>query len=213
VKNGGRLFIASPSFTGEFRAEFVESLVGTIKDCAQNGIKTLFKPFPGLHWIDIARDVIAHVFLHTDCTHMLQIDADLGWPAEAARRLLEHDKDVIGGAYPVKSDEVNLYPVHCEPGQGLVRATGLPGGFLMVRRNVIETMSERPKYGVSVLGYGHMQVAPLFTREFRDGGYTGEDFMFCERAAGHGFELWLDPDIEFAHVGPKAWRGTYRDVQ
>lgn len=209
-----RLFIASPSFSGAYCSEYVESLVATIKDCQQHGIKTLYKSLPGLHWIDIARDVLAHLFLHSDCTHMLQIDADLGWSAHAARQLIAHDKDVIGGAYPIKADAVHHFPVVCEDGKGLVKADGLPGGFLMIKREVIERMSARPKYKCSVLPYGELQVAPLFTREMREDGYTGEDFMFCRRAIAEGFGLWLDPDIDFSHVGAKAWRGNYaKDMQ
>ncbi len=208
--DSGRLFIASPSFTGDFCSEYVSSLVETVKDCSQHGIKTLYRSLVGMHWIDIARDTLAHVFLQTDCTHMLQIDSDLGWPAHAARQLLSHDKDVIGGAYPIKSDLLEAFPVDCEPGSGLRRANGLPGGFLMVRRNVIETMSERPKYGATSMDFGALQVAPLFTRDMRADSYTGEDFMFCRRAASDGFEVWLDPDIEFSHVGRKAWTGRYQ---
>lgn len=204
-----KLFIASPSFSGTYCGEYVESLVATIKDCQQHGIQTLYKTLPGLHWIDIARDVLAHLFLHSDCTHMLQIDADLGWPAHAARQLIGHDKDVIGAAYPIKSDALRYFPTVCESGKGLVRAEGLPGGFLMVKREVIERMSNRPKYKCCVLPYGELQVAPLFTREMRDDGYTGEDYMFCRRAAEDGHEVWLDPDIDFAHVGTKAWHGNY----
>lgn len=207
---GERLFICSPSYSGTYCHEYVESLVATIKDCQQHDIKTLYKSLPGLHWIDIARDVLAHLFLQSDCTHMLQIDADIGWSADAARQLIAHDKDVIGGAYPIKTDVMHHFPVACDDGAGLVKATGLPGGFLLVKREVIERMSAaRPKYKCCALPYGELQVAPLFTREMREDGYTGEDFMFCRRATADGYEIWLDPDIDFAHVGAKAWHGNY----
>lgn len=196
-----RLFIGSPSFSATYCHEYVTSLVDTIKDLQQHGIKTVYKSLPGMHWIDIARDVLAHIFLHTDCTHMLQIDADLGWSPDAARRMIDADKDVVGGLYSIKSDEVEHYPV---------RHDGLPGGFLMVKRHVIESMaSARTPYSVCVLPYGEMKVAPLFTREMRADGYTGEDFMFCRRAIEDGYQLSVFDDIDFSHVGPKAWKSNY----
>lgn len=196
----GRLFIASPAYSATYCAEYVESLVGTVKDCSNNGIKTLYKQVNGVHWIDIARDILAHIFLHTDCTHMLQIDADLGWSPDAPRRMIEQDKPIIGGVYPYRTD-IEHYPAN---------PNGLPGGFMMVRRDVIETMAAGlPKYTCAALPWGEMQVAPLFIREMRADGYTGEDFMFCKRAMAAGFDLCIEPDIDFSHVGQKTWRGNY----
>jgi hypothetical protein len=201
----GRLFIASPAYSATYCAEYVESLVNTIKDCSNYDIPTLYKQVNGVHWIDIARDILAHIFLHTDCTHMLQIDADLGWSPDAPRRMMATDKSIIGGAYPYKSDDITSYPVKPE---------SLPGGFLMVKREVIEKMEQGlPKYKCASLPYGELSVAPLFTREMRADGYTGEDFMFCKRAKAAGFDLAIEPDIDFAHVGLKAWRGNYGKTQ
>ena len=198
----GRLFIASPAYSASYCAEYVDSLVATIKDCSSHDIPTLYKQVNGVHWIDIARDILAHVFLHTDCTHMIQIDADLGWSPDAPRRMMASDKPIIGGAYPYKSDALTSYPVGPD---------GLPGGFLMVKREVIEKMAAGlPKYKCSSMPYGELQVAPLFTREMRADGYTGEDFMFCKRAKAAGFDLAIEPDIDFAHVGIKAWKGNYK---
>lgn len=198
MNEAGRLFIASPAFSGTYCAEYVESLVATTKDCSAHGIKTLYKQVNGVHWIDIARDILAHIFLLSDCTHMIQIDSDLGWDADAPRRMMERNLPIIGGIYPFRAD-VPSFPF----AEG-----GLPGGFLMVRRDVIEKMSHGlPRYKCSALQYGELHVAPLFTRDMRADGYTGEDFAFCRRAISHGYGLAVDTDIEFAHVGTKAWRG------
>ena len=201
---GERVFICSPSFDGDYCAPFTESLVGSIKDLSQHGIKTAYKPLVGLHWIDIARDILAHVFLQTDCTHMLQIDADLGWSADAPRRMLARNVPVVGGVYPIKAD-VPLWPVKRDGGA----VTGLPGGFLMVRRDVIESLSVGPTYKCASMQFGALEVHHLFTREFRDGGYVGEDYAFCNRVIGAGYALDIEPDISFIHVGKKEWHGNF----
>lgn len=198
TETAGRLFIASPAYSGTFCAEYVESLVATAKDCSAHGIKTLYKQVNGVHWIDIARDILAHIFLQSDCTHMIQIDSDLGWSPDAPRRMMERNLPIIGGVYPYRAD-VEAWPM---------MESGLPGGFLMVRRDVIEKMSHGlQRYKCSALQYGELHVAPLFTRDMRADGYTGEDFAFCQRAISHGYGLAVDTDIEFAHVGTKSWRG------
>lgn len=195
---GERLFICSPSYSGAYCHQYVESLVATVKDCGQHQIPTAYKSLHGVHWIDIARDILAHVFLHSDCTHMLQIDDDLGWSADAPRRMLSRGADVIAGIYPIKDDS-GIFPI----------AGGLPGGFLMVRREVIERMSEGKKYRASCLQFGEQRVASLFTRQFTDDSYVGEDFAFCRRARDAGFSLSAETDIDFVHVGRKAWAGNY----
>lgn len=202
---GERLFICSPSFDGDFCAPYTESLVGTIKDLRD--IKTAYKTVVGVHWIDIARDILAHLFLKSDCTHMLQIDSDLGWSPDAPRRMLARNAPVIGGAYPIKAG-VPMYPVKHD-GEAIA---GLPGGFLMVRRDVIERLSVDP-YQCASMQYGQLQVHHLFTREFFSGGYRGEDYAFCNRARSAGYELSLEPDIDFVHVGKKAWHGNYSNDQ
>lgn len=201
---GERLFICSPSFDGDFCAPFTESLAGSIKDLAQHDIKTVYKTLVGVHWIDIARDILAHAFLRSDCTHMLQIDSDLGWSPDSPRRMLAKNAPVIGGAYPIRAD-VSAYPVKHDDGA----VTGLPGGFLMVRRDVVERLSVGPTYRCASMQFGAHEVHHLFTREFTSGGYIGEDYAFCNRVRNSGYELSLEPDINFVHVGKKAWNGNY----
>lgn len=205
-----RLFIASPSYTQSFCSGYVESLANTIKDLHDHGIRTLYKTVDGVHWIDIARDVLAHVFLHTNCTHMIQIDSDLAWDADAPRRMLDSGKDIVGGAYRIKSGAVNTYAVKDKNNE----LQGLAGGFVMVSRKVIEDMSARVQpYSVSTLQYGLLSVAPLYTREFSGGSYVGEDYMFCRRAIEAGYELSLLDDINFRHYGIKSWDGNYKDYK
>lgn len=207
-----RILLATPSYSGDYCSAYVRSVVAATKDLAAHGVKTLHITLDGLHWIDIARDALAALFLRSDCTHMLQIDADVGFPADAARQLLAHDVDIVGGAYPCKSDEARVYPARVGERVGsLLRSEGLPGGFMLVSRDVIERMSNgAPRYPVATLDYGVIDCAPLYTREMRADGYTGEDFMFCRRAIAAGFDCWLEPDITFEHVGRKAWRGNYQ---
>jgi hypothetical protein len=55
--------------------------------------------------IDRARNSLAHIFLKTDCTHLLFIDADIRFEADHVMALFEFDKDIIAGIYPKK--EIN----------------------------------------------------------------------------------------------------------
>jgi len=197
-----KLFVVSPSYSGQFCGQYVESLAATIKDLESHGIKTLHKTVLGVHWIDIARDIAAHVFLHTNCNYMLQIDDDLGWDHTAPRRMIETGEKILGGVYPLKTDLI-----------AEVRApeNRVPGGFLLVHREVIQTMTDIHKdksYVCSSLQYGKLTVAPLFQRVFKEGGYVGEDYAFCDRAVAAGYNVKTFKGIEFSHVGIKEWKGS-----
>ena len=49
-----------------------------------------------------ARDDLTHVFLKSKHTHLLFIDADIQFDPEAIAKMVEADKDIIGGCYPGK---------------------------------------------------------------------------------------------------------------
>lgn len=199
------LFIVSPSYSGSFCSQFTESLADTVKDLHDHGHRALFKTIDGMHWIDMARDIAAHIFLHTNCDYMLQIDSDLGWSPIAPRHMMGVNADIIGGIYPLKTDLITE-----------VRApvARVPGGFMMVRRDVIEKMTKRAnKYTCSSLQYGKLEVAGLFTRVFTGNGYIGEDYAFCDRATNQGFVVQIFHNIEFSHVGVKAWQTPKRSSE
>lgn len=204
------VLIATPTFDGSVCADYLLSILGT-RELVDFDLCLI----PGVHFADTARDLAVARFLESKAEYLFFIDADLGWPADAVARLIAHDKDVIGGAYPIKNDSRH-YPVVCEqePQNRLIKATGLPGGFLCIKRNVIELISASVPHYQKAMGNRFMDVPAVFARAFVGNQMIGEDFMFCRRAIDAGFELWLDPDIDFTHVGANAWRGNYaKDTQ
>jgi hypothetical protein len=51
----------------------------------------------------------------------------------------------------------------------------------------------------------------LFDTVLEDGGYWGEDYVFCRRWGAIGGETFVDPSIAFRHVGMKAFAGRLGD--
>jgi hypothetical protein len=77
------------------------------------------------------------------------IDADIGWEPWHLLVLLDAQKDVIGGLYPMKSLPVkwcvNGIPGQVEePGTNLVEVTKTGTGFLLIKRDVFEKLNAHP---------------------------------------------------------------------
>ena len=52
-----------------------------------------------------ARNLLAHTFLQSNSTHLMFIDADIGFNANDIISMINVDKDIICGIYPKK--EIN----------------------------------------------------------------------------------------------------------
>jgi hypothetical protein len=55
------------------------------------------------------------------------------------------------------------------------------------------------------------QVCSVFDFEIKDGHYLGEDYLFCDRAAEHGFKIYADVDISLPHVGTDTFENNFRE--
>lgn len=169
--------------------------------------------------VDDARNALVRRFLQTDCTHLMFVDADVGFRAANMARLPEYGRDIVAGVYPKKQD-FESYPVRLLPGgaradaDGLVEVEGAPTGFMCIARDVIERLIARPEtrhfHGQADVPGG----APyylLFERTLEDGHRWSGDYAFCRKVRAMGGKIFVDPDMRFAHQGPKQWIGSLAD--
>jgi hypothetical protein len=203
------VFIATPTFDGSVCGEYLHSLLR-----ATATVDFQLALIPGIHFVDTARDIAVAKFLATDLEYLFFIDSDVGWSGDAITQLISHKKDIVGAAYRVKDDN-ELYPVYLtdEKQDGLIRALGLPGGFLCIHRPVIERLvTSVPSYKWVVNGE-FIRVPGLFTRVLVDDRMVSEDMMFGRRAMAAGYQLWFDPDVTMSHIGRQAFIGNFKEQQ
>jgi hypothetical protein len=137
------------------------------------------------------------------------IDDDLGFEPTAIARFVEHDKDIVAGVYPVKTMPI-FYPY--QPAgpvgnDGLQLAQMVPGGFMLIKRHVMQKLAETvPRFNVEHNNES-MSCPDLYSMTNRAAAKHGEDVMFCERALAAGFEIHVDPAVGFVHVGMFEWGG------
>lgn len=211
-----RPFIAVPAYTGGLSVQCAESLLAGTFDLARRGIVAEVRFLAGLCYVDIARDKLAAQFLASDCTDLVFVDDDVGFPPDGLWKLLRHDRDIVAGIYPKKTPDAQwpFKPVRSEAGNyvmdeaGLLECAALPTGFVRIRRNVLETMIAHAP-GLAYVDDEGNALHDMFPRERIDRKKWGEDYGFCARALDQGFRLLCEPDLTLTHTGGHTWTGNY----
>lgn len=213
---------AVPTLTGSVSIEFMRSMMKTDWMLANAGWDRVYIDHVGCQFIANARNELAYEFLvlHPDCDNFFFLDDDLGWTAEKAFSILQRDEDIIAGVYPKRQDDVD-WPVmmaghdgKLHEQDGLYRALRAPTGFMRIKRRVFEGLVPHCKTYKWLTAKGEVKEIPaLFSVGLMDDGwFWTEDYIFSHNAGQMGFEIWIEPDIEFAHRGPKAWKGNFKSA-
>lgn len=171
----------------------------------------------GDQFIAKARNKIASEFLknYPMATDLFFLDDDISWPPAKVIEFLERPEDIIAGIYPKKQEDRD-FPVQLEADaingtlierNGLVKALGVPTGFMRIKRRVLETLAASAgtfkEMDADGIWYEHYEI---FRCGVMNGEFHGEDYIFCQNAMAAGFEIWVDPNIDFTHRGTRKWK-------
>lgn len=165
-----KLYIATPCFGCMMSNVFMLSLLELQSECAKRGIECYVDFIGNESLVQRARNLLAARFLKSHSTHLLFIDADIGFRTDTVFRLLGADKDIVTAVYPKKAydwDAIKLkltgpksqepahmmgldYNINLSTGtaqveNGFVRVLDSATGFMMIRRGVLERMAKRFK--------------------------------------------------------------------
>jgi hypothetical protein len=192
------VFVAIPSYNGWLHKFCV---AGMLETKAAFAGRIAFEISGGCY-VQNNRDELTAKFLDTPgATHMLCLDSDIGWSASHLQMLVDSDKDVVSGIYCKKQDDRALpFEWAAEPFGNLREAVYAPGGFLLVKRAVIERM-----YGAfRELAYTNRAGQPRVGL-WQMIGPTGEDIMFCRRWRELSGKVWARTDCILKHFGEQCF--------
>lgn len=97
------LFIGTPMFGGMCTGSYTSSMMKIIPLLESKGIKYTFLFRFNESLITRARNAIVTKFMDSGASHLLFIDADIGFDADQVIKMIDADKDIICGIYPSKT--------------------------------------------------------------------------------------------------------------
>jgi hypothetical protein len=100
---GKKLFVGTPMYGGQCLGTYMKSCLDLQSACIQYGIEIRFSFLFNESLIQRARNYIVDEFLRSDCSHLMFIDADIGFNPMDIIAMLALDKDIIGAPYPKKT--------------------------------------------------------------------------------------------------------------
>ena len=97
--------IMTPSHDGKFFQNYVTSLLNFTIQAERSGMPLQVVMHQGESLVTRARNnCVAQFLANPEWTHLFWIDADIGFSAEAAFRLLNSGYDIAAGVYPLKRE-------------------------------------------------------------------------------------------------------------
>ena len=205
------------------------SLAQTPAIFIRNGLGLLYQYRMNDALVANARNHLARQFLESEATHLMWIDADIGFDAVDIVSMILADQDIICGIYPVKAihwervaqavndgvppaelkSHVGLFVVKKMGSQadsafvnsdGLVEVEAGGAGFMLVKREVFEGLSEIvPEYLADETTLKEFYTTGIDPETSQ---LVGEDYYFCRLARSCGFKVYAAPWVHLTHTGP-----------
>lgn len=239
--NQPMIFVATPCFGGLVSQHYMQSVLSLVQVAAQANFGITLALLGHDSLITRSRNTLVSQFLATpQATHLLFIDADISFEPEQVLEMLRFDRDFVAGIYPLKVIDWSnpalkraagarepfqsaplLYVGTLCTGAALERdgrfATAIycGGGFMLLKREVIERMAEaypQTRYQ-SVHAYSNAQGGESYALfdcmiDNETGAYVSEDFAFCQRWRDIGGKIWLDTEGKLGHIGAYRFEGN-----
>lgn len=169
--------------------------------------------------------IVSHFLSDPDATDLVMIDNDVGWQAEGLNDLLEHDVDLVAGSYPKRQDPITFMfrsaldnggDLVGDPATGLIEVWGMPGGFMRMRRPMLEKMvshyAELNHLDNNVPSGTTCRIFdPYWIKTDCGNRVLAEDYAFCQRWRDIGGKVYMDASISMAHIGTKPYLGRLGD--
>ena len=223
-----RVHICMPCYGGMLTESTFMSYIKWSNTCRQLGLEWTMETMTNESLISRARNTLVAKFLNNpDSTHLMFIDADIGWEPWHLLVMLNRDVDVIGGLYPMKTLPikwvVNGFDGAEQGPDGLQEVSKTGTGFMLVKRHVFDKLNSHPAVKPFNNDIGlpkelDQHLKTYYDTAVRENRYYSEDWTFCENWRDLGGKIWVDKRVLLRHTGTytfdfQAQEPLYRALQ
>lgn len=233
-----KIFIALPAYGQIVTAQTVSSLMSLSNVLFAN---QLGGGFGTLSFPDISE--IRNIFLtvwydKVQTSHMLFIDADMGFDPQLIVDMIAFNKPLVGALCPKRKLPVEFAgrarTGNCQVINGFMEVDGIGGAVMLIRRDAVDAiLKAEPHLSDEVTiknhaakelleAHGVKRLIRAFDKVVRNGETFSEDLSFCFRwkdAAPEEFrntpdktgEVWANIMHPVTHVGPHEYTARYYD--
>jgi hypothetical protein len=206
-----KVHIAMPCYGGMLTESTFMSFIKWANTARQLNIDWTLETMVNESLISRARNTLTAKFLHMpDATHLMFIDADIGWEPWHLLVLLNRDVDVIGGLYPMKTMPikwvVNGFDGAEEGPDGFQEVSKAGTGFLLMKKHVFGKLESHPavkqyKNDIGLDPVYDQYLKTYFDTAVRQNRYYSEDWTFCENWRDIGGKIYMDKRVLLRHSG------------
>lgn len=228
-----KLMIGTPMYGGQCSAHYTFSNLNLVRIAKDRGIELNYQFTTTESLITRGRNSIASTFINSDCSHLLFIDADIGFNPEDVFKLISHKMDIVCAGYPAKL--IDWHSVYHAARHGvtpnmlhhyaspyiynrnptgdhygnLVDVIEAGTGFMLINRTVFEIMSEHVNsYIANQFGSDRVTIKEFFATSIEDGFLLSEDYHFCRKWRSLGGKVYVDKSISLQHIGSNVFESS-----
>lgn len=231
----GKLIVLTSFYDFRGHAPYIQSMVALAMALERLGVRYDFWPVFGDFDIDRCLNEAYTRFMADDeASDIINIDSDESFYPVSVLRLLEHQEEIVGGAYKMKNswnDWTANWLVETSTGQPVGKVFGdpladgnpdvllecarLPWGFLRIKKSALEKyVAAFPD--MHYTNYRGKEITIFAEKQYRTNGHVArtlftQDSVLSERMREAGVKLWCDPNITIGHWGNVEFRGNLRE--
>lgn len=178
----------------DFASSLIQMMIHSAYNCSNTDMAIINEKTSLVHK---GRNKIVTEALKIGADKILFIDSDMTFPEYALKRLLDSGREIIGCDYmrrrpPYKNTTKGLSGDYLGYMEGGIKEVSYIGtGLLLVDCKVFQKIW-----------------TPFFDTKWDEciNDFVGEDYMFCEKARQHGFNIYCDLDLskDVCHLGVTA---------
>lgn len=159
------IYLATPAYGGQVTTAYMLAVLDLSRQAADLGFEVSVNLLGKDSLVTRSRNTLVADFLRrSTASHMMFVDADIGFRPDQVKRMLDFDVDVVAGMYPLKAlrweqpetlrqpEDPRTAMLHyvgkfaegdaLATRDGFVTATYCGTGFMLMRRAVLERMVE-----------------------------------------------------------------------